>query len=140
MYQYGVDSLVALEVRNWITREMKANIVLLDILDAVPMETFATQIAQKSKLIGNLAPSWCTHIVILTINKYERELKRSFSFDPIYHMALTNEAVLFGTPTTSQCEASMAEVFACQCDSYRNSSVITSLTLDDCVRDREAGD
>lgn len=51
MYSYGVDSLVALEVRNWITREMKANMALLDILAAVPMETFASQIAQKSKLV-----------------------------------------------------------------------------------------
>ena len=53
MYQYGVDSLVALEVRNWITREMKASMALLDILAAVPMETFAAQIALKSKLVGN---------------------------------------------------------------------------------------
>lgn len=30
MYSYGVDSLVALEVRTWITREMKANMALLD--------------------------------------------------------------------------------------------------------------
>ena len=56
MYQYGVDSLVALEVRNWITREMKANATLLEILAAVPMETFATQVAQKSTLIRGLAP------------------------------------------------------------------------------------
>ncbi|KAE8350731.1 phenolpthiocerol synthesis polyketide synthase ppsB [Aspergillus coremiiformis] len=51
MYHYGVDSLVALEVRNWITREIKANMALLDILAAVPMETFAGQIAEKSKLV-----------------------------------------------------------------------------------------
>lgn len=57
MYQYGVDSLVALEVRNWITREMKANMALLEILAAMPMETFAGQIALKSKLVVGLAPS-----------------------------------------------------------------------------------
>ncbi|EHK96621.1 putative Mycocerosic acid synthase [Glarea lozoyensis 74030] len=51
MYQYGVDSLVALEVRNWITRELKANMALLDIVAATPMETFAAQISQKSKLV-----------------------------------------------------------------------------------------
>ena len=50
MYQYGVDSLVALEVRNWITREMKANMTLLEILAAVPIDTFAAQIALKSSL------------------------------------------------------------------------------------------
>jgi hypothetical protein len=51
MYLYGVDSLVALEVRNWITRELKANMALLDIMAAVPMEVFAKQIAAKSKLV-----------------------------------------------------------------------------------------
>lgn len=52
MYHYGVDSLVALEVRNWITREMKANMALLEILAAIPIEAFALKIAQKSKLVG----------------------------------------------------------------------------------------
>ncbi|KAF2258097.1 reducing polyketide synthase [Lojkania enalia] len=51
MYHYGVDSLVALEVRNWITREMKANMPLLDILAAVPMQSFAERILKKSKLV-----------------------------------------------------------------------------------------
>ncbi|KAF2096874.1 reducing polyketide synthase [Rhizodiscina lignyota] len=51
LYRYGVDSLVALEVRNWITREMKANMALLEILAAVPIESFAAKIADKSKLI-----------------------------------------------------------------------------------------
>lgn len=57
MYQYGVDSLVALKVRNWITRGIKANFLLLEILAAVPMETLAAQVALKSKLIGGLGPS-----------------------------------------------------------------------------------
>ena len=51
MYRYGVDSLVALEVRNWITRELKANIALLEILAAVPMAALAVKIAEKSKLV-----------------------------------------------------------------------------------------
>lgn len=55
MYRYGVDSLVALEVRNWITKEMKANMTLMEILAAVPMEVFAVQIARKSKLLVGLA-------------------------------------------------------------------------------------
>nr|B3FWU0.1 RecName: Full=Reducing polyketide synthase rdc5; Short=R-PKS rdc5; AltName: Full=Hypothemycin biosynthesis cluster protein rdc5 [Pochonia chlamydosporia]ACD39774.1 reducing polyketide synthase [Pochonia chlamydosporia] len=52
MYRYGVDSLVAIEVRNWITKEMSANMSLMDILGAMPMEQFAVQIAKKSKLVG----------------------------------------------------------------------------------------
>lgn len=52
LYSYGVDPLVALEVRNWVTREMKANMALLDILAEVPMEEFARQIAEKSKFFA----------------------------------------------------------------------------------------
>lgn len=51
LYRYGVDSLVALEVRNWITREMKANMALLEILAAVPIQSFAAKIVEKSKLV-----------------------------------------------------------------------------------------
>lgn len=51
MYRYGVDSLVALEVRNWITRELQANMALLEILAAEPMRVFAGKIAEKSKLV-----------------------------------------------------------------------------------------
>ncbi|KAH8706040.1 reducing polyketide synthase [Talaromyces proteolyticus] len=55
MYRYGVDSLVALEVRNWITKEMSANITLLEILGAMPMEQFAVLIAKKSKLLNGIS-------------------------------------------------------------------------------------
>lgn len=51
LYAYGVDSLVALEVRNWITRELKASVGLLDILAPTPIKLFANQLAQKSKLV-----------------------------------------------------------------------------------------
>lgn len=52
MYLYGVDSLVAMEVRNWILKEMKANVALIDILAAVPMGQFAQKIAESSKLVS----------------------------------------------------------------------------------------
>ncbi|KAK1993635.1 KR domain-containing protein [Colletotrichum falcatum] len=55
MYRYGVDSLVALEVRNWISKEMKANMPLLEILAATPMEAFAVQVAKKSKLLEGMS-------------------------------------------------------------------------------------
>jgi NAD(P)-dependent dehydrogenase (short-subunit alcohol dehydrogenase family) len=54
LYRYGVDSLVALEVRNWITRDMKANMALLEILAAIPIESFAGKIAEKSKLVTGI--------------------------------------------------------------------------------------
>ncbi|KAM3425700.1 hypothetical protein BST61_g7637 [Cercospora zeina] len=52
LYRYGVDSLVAIEVRNWITRELGANMALLEILAAVPIESFAAKIVEKSNMIA----------------------------------------------------------------------------------------
>lgn len=52
LYRYGVDSLVAIEVRNWITREMKANIALLEIMAAVPIKDFALKFTEQSKLVA----------------------------------------------------------------------------------------
>ena len=51
LYMYGVDSLVAVEVKNWILREMKANIPLLEILAGIPMDNLAAKIANRSKLV-----------------------------------------------------------------------------------------
>ncbi|KAF3012139.1 Highly reducing polyketide synthase curS1, partial [Penicillium rubens] len=49
MYRYEVASLVALEVRNWITRELQANMALLKILAAEPMKMFAGKIAKQKQ-------------------------------------------------------------------------------------------
>lgn len=51
MYRYGVDSLVALEVRSWIGKEMQSSVALLQVLAAVPMKVFAAMIAEKSKIL-----------------------------------------------------------------------------------------
>lgn len=53
MYRYGVDSLVALEVRNWISKEMKSSVALLEVLAAVPMAVFAATIADKSEILAS---------------------------------------------------------------------------------------
>lgn len=55
LYRYGVDSLTAIEVRNWISRELKANIALLEIVSAVPIREFAAKIAEKSQLVSQVA-------------------------------------------------------------------------------------
>lgn len=52
LYHYGVDSLTAIEVRNWISRELKANVALLEIVSSVPIREFAAKIAEKSQLIS----------------------------------------------------------------------------------------
>ncbi|KAL1871613.1 hypothetical protein Daus18300_004613 [Diaporthe australafricana] len=53
MYRYGVDSLVALEVRNWISKEMRSSVALLEVLAAVPMTGFAATIADKREILAS---------------------------------------------------------------------------------------
>ena len=48
---YGVDSLVAVEVRNWIAHEIKAEVSVFDIMSNVPMSSLAVTLASRSKLL-----------------------------------------------------------------------------------------
>ena len=48
VYSYGVDSLVAIEIRNWIFKELRAQVSVFDILAKVPMTQLAIKIAGKS--------------------------------------------------------------------------------------------
>ncbi|EFQ35173.1 beta-ketoacyl synthase domain-containing protein [Colletotrichum graminicola] len=48
---YGVDSLVAVEVRNWIAKEVAVEISVFDIMANMPMRQLATDLAGKSKLL-----------------------------------------------------------------------------------------
>ena len=52
LYTYGVDSLVAMEVRSWIVREIQVDVSLFEILLAVPMGQFAIGLTER-KSIGN---------------------------------------------------------------------------------------
>lgn len=52
---YGVDSLVAVEVRNWIAREMAVECSVFDVLQNIPMQQLAQNLAEKSKLLVNSA-------------------------------------------------------------------------------------
>lgn len=49
---YGVDSLVAVEVRNWIAKEMQVEISVFDIMANVPMRQLAGDLAGKSKVVA----------------------------------------------------------------------------------------
>lgn len=51
LHTYGVDSLVANEIMNWIFKEIKAEITVFEISSAVPITTFAEGVARKSKLV-----------------------------------------------------------------------------------------
>jgi Putative dehydrogenase domain of multifunctional non-ribosomal peptide synthetases and related enzymes len=48
----GVDSLIGVELRNWILHELKANIPLFEILGKASIATLSHRIATKSDLVG----------------------------------------------------------------------------------------
>ncbi|OQE42415.1 hypothetical protein PENCOP_c004G00771 [Penicillium coprophilum] len=48
----GIDSLVAMEFRAWIVKELKADVSLLDIMGAENIRALSEKIAGKSRLIG----------------------------------------------------------------------------------------
>lgn len=50
--EYGVDSLVAVELRNWIFREMEADVSVFDILSSVPISVLSGKIAAKSGFLS----------------------------------------------------------------------------------------
>jgi NADP-dependent 3-hydroxy acid dehydrogenase YdfG/aryl carrier-like protein len=52
IYLYGVDSLVAMEVRNWIRRETDAQVAIFDILEAVPISQLAQKIVKRSNSVS----------------------------------------------------------------------------------------
>jgi zearalenone synthase (highly reducing iterative type I polyketide synthase) len=55
LYTYGVDSLVAIEIRNWILKEFAADVALLDITAEEPMFDLADKIVAKSKFVSIVA-------------------------------------------------------------------------------------
>ena len=48
---YGVDSLVAAEMRNWCFKDLKADISVFELLSGNPITVLAEQIANKSSLV-----------------------------------------------------------------------------------------
>ncbi|OJJ48577.1 hypothetical protein ASPZODRAFT_130649, partial [Penicilliopsis zonata CBS 506.65] len=48
---YGVDSLVAVEMRNWISKELDAPVTILELLANEPLESFANKMARRSKVL-----------------------------------------------------------------------------------------
>ena len=47
---YGVDSLVAVEVRNWITREMAVEVSVFEVMASVPLRQLALDLVGKTRL------------------------------------------------------------------------------------------
>ncbi|RDW94182.1 type I polyketide synthase [Aspergillus mulundensis] len=53
MHAYGVDSLVAVEMRNWFAKEVKADMPIFDMLGGATIEGVAVLAATRSKVMGN---------------------------------------------------------------------------------------
>ena len=51
--EFGMDSLVAVEMRNWLFREMDATVPILELLANNPLAALATKIAKRSKLVDS---------------------------------------------------------------------------------------
>lgn len=50
--RYGVDSLVAVEVRNWLTITARADTSIFDVMQSPSLTVFANKIAEKSKYVA----------------------------------------------------------------------------------------
>ena len=50
--EFSIDSLVAVELRNWIAREMDSTIPILDLLANQSLQQLSAKIAQKSRLVN----------------------------------------------------------------------------------------
>lgn len=51
MSEYGMDSLVAVEMRNWLFRELDATVPILELLSNKPLTALSLEIAKRSKLL-----------------------------------------------------------------------------------------
>ncbi|KAK2036540.1 ketoacyl-synt-domain-containing protein [Colletotrichum somersetense] len=51
LYTYGVDSLLAIDMRNWVVNEFKSDISLFDVLARVPITQLAESITKGSKAL-----------------------------------------------------------------------------------------
>ena len=51
MVSYGLDSLVAVEIRNWIAREMEVKVSMFDLVSGNSLEQLAVVIVMKSKVV-----------------------------------------------------------------------------------------
>jgi hypothetical protein len=51
IYTYGVDSLVAVELRNWLALELKSDISILDLTNNTPITEVCKKIAGRSQIV-----------------------------------------------------------------------------------------
>ena len=52
MASYGLDSLVAVEIRNWIARQLDVKVSMFDLISGNSLELLALLIVMKSKVVS----------------------------------------------------------------------------------------
>ena len=55
LHNYGIDSLVAVEIANWVWRETKVNVSVFDILTAVSIKNFSEKVGESSAFFAQKA-------------------------------------------------------------------------------------
>jgi acyl carrier protein len=51
IHTYGVDSLVAVELRNWLSMELKCELSIFDLTNSAPISDVSKKIASRSQLV-----------------------------------------------------------------------------------------
>lgn len=51
IHAYGIDSLVAVELRNWLSMELKSELTIFDLTGSDPISEVSKKIASRSKLV-----------------------------------------------------------------------------------------
>lgn len=51
VYTYGVDSLVAVELRNWLALELRSDVSIFDLTSSAPITDVCRKIALRSQLV-----------------------------------------------------------------------------------------
>ena len=51
VYTYGVDSLVAVELRNWLALELRSDVSIFDLTSSAPITEVCRKIAMRSQLV-----------------------------------------------------------------------------------------
>jgi len=54
LHQYGVDSMLAIELRNWFAKMCKANVAVFDVVGARSFEEVGARVARSSEFCKDL--------------------------------------------------------------------------------------